>query len=76
MHDLRGQGIVDKKAELNDSNRLQVIQFTSSRKKASVVVKTADGVRLYTKGAPDMLFPNVVRTITADGEAADINSTT
>jgi Ca2+-transporting ATPase len=66
MHDIRGQGILDKKALL-DNQLLQVIQFTSSRKKASVVVKTANGVRVYTKGAPDMLFPCIANVLTNDG---------
>jgi len=37
--------------------QLDVVEFSSSRKRASVVVKHGDGVRIYTKGAPDMLFP-------------------
>jgi len=41
---------------------LTEVEFTSTRKRASVVVKhtAADGseiARVYTKGAPDMLFP-------------------
>ena len=37
---------------------LAVVEFSSSRKRASVAVKRSDGsVRVFTKGAPDRLFP-------------------
>jgi len=49
---------------------LCVVEFTSSRKRASVVVKhTINGTemaRVYTKGAPDMLFPMLGGVLDSD----------
>jgi Ca2+-transporting ATPase len=73
MHDMGGEGIVSTKAKLTEDKLLSVIQFTSSRKKASVVVKTNTGVRVYTKGAPDMLFPDVTSIVGADGSPQPID---
>jgi len=42
------------------------VEFSSSRKRASMVVRQGDGVRIYTKGAPDMLFPRVVGILDAN----------
>lgn len=67
MHDMGGEGVQSQKNALTDDILLSVIQFTSSRKKASVVVKTNSGVRVYTKGAPDMLFPNCSKILTDSG---------
>jgi P-type Ca2+ transporter type 2C len=67
MHDIGGEGIIAKKNQLDEDKLLSVIQFTSSRKKASVVVKTDYGVRVYTKGAPDMLFP-CIKDVLNSGE--------
>ena len=68
MHDIGGQGIVDFKNQLDENKLISVIQFTSSRKKASVVVKTNEGVRVYTKGAPDMLFPCIKDLLSNNGK--------
>ena len=48
--------ILEAKKEVNEIVQC-VVEFSSSRKRASVVVKHNGGVRVYTKGAPDMLFP-------------------
>lgn len=57
LENYSGPDCISKMKELNDI-RLETVLFTSKRKKASVVVKKADGnVRVYCKGAPDMLFP-------------------
>ena len=47
------------------------VEFTSKRKRASVVVKhtAPDGTemaRVYTKGAPDMLFPMLSGVLDSD----------
>lgn len=53
---------------------LETISFSSKRKRASVVVKTGDGnVRVYTKGAPDMLWDKLSGVIQADGSLLGIN---
>ncbi|KRO00120.1 cation-translocating P-type ATPase [Companilactobacillus kimchiensis] len=47
------------KDELLQTNRIvRTLPFTSSRKMMSVIVKTATGYLLYTKGAPDVLLRN------------------
>jgi magnesium-transporting ATPase (P-type) len=52
---------------------MEVISFTSKRKKASVVhhnkdkVNTDEEIRVYCKGAPDMLFPAITKIIGPDG---------
>lgn len=74
MHDMGGEGVQAIKSQLTDDKLVSVIQFTSSRKKASVVVKTDKGVRIYTKGAPDMLFPHVKDILTADGSTDNIHN--
>ena len=51
-----GEAMLEAKKKVFDV-QLDVVEFSSSRKRASVVVKHGDGVRIYTKGAPDMLFP-------------------
>jgi magnesium-transporting ATPase (P-type) len=49
---------------------MDVIDFTSKRKRASIVVKhTVNGtdmVRILTKGAPDMLFPMLSGVLDSD----------
>jgi len=49
---------------------MAVVEFTSKRKRASVVVKhTVNGTemaRVYTKGAPDMLFPMLSGVLDSD----------
>jgi magnesium-transporting ATPase (P-type) len=50
-----------------------VIAFTSKRKKASIIIKTPGGYRIYTKGAPDMLFDNTSYIVGTDGRVYNIN---
>lgn len=53
---------VSKKTALKPEHILCEVPFTSKRKMASIVVRQADKintdkeVRVYTKGAPDMLL--------------------
>ena len=70
-----GQGCKDKQLEKLDENILCKIPFSSSRKRGSIVLRnptktgTNQEVRIYTKGAPDMLFPKVSKVLNADGKA-------
>lgn len=58
---------------------LQTIQFTSGRKRASVVVRdpsksgTDKEVRVYCKGGPEFLFPFATKVV---GEGASIKNMT
>jgi len=51
-----------------------LISFSSKRKRASIVVRnpskrgTDQEVRIYTKGAPDMLFDKLTSVMNANGE--------
>jgi len=58
---------------------LTIIEFTSKRKRASVVVKhTVNGTemaRVYTKGAPDMLFPKLSGVLDSDMKLHNIMET-
>jgi len=60
-----GQKMLDARKVLNGVKEAE-IEFSSSRKRASMVVKHGDGVRVYTKGAPDMLFPKLVGVLDAN----------
>ena len=59
-----------------------MIAFSSSRKRSSIVVRDPskagadDEVRIYTKGAPDMLFDFVTSVRCADGNIAGFDDTT
>jgi len=59
---------------LKEEDKLELISFSSSRKRASIVVKNGDAVRIYTKGAPDMLFPLLTGALNASGDVEDINA--
>jgi magnesium-transporting ATPase (P-type) len=66
-----GDKIFKAKEDFQTSGiNLAVVEFTSKRKRASVVVKhTVQGkemVRVYTKGAPDMLFPMLSGVLDSD----------
>ena len=67
------EGCLAKKADLTEAMTLCIIPFTSKRKMGSIVVRNAQQtgtdreVRVYTKGAPDMLLQKVTRVITQDG---------
>lgn len=56
-----------------DEVTLDVVEFSSSRKRASVVVKHKDGVRVYTKGAPDMLFPKLSSVLDSNNNAQGLD---
>jgi Ca2+ transporting ATPase len=66
---------------LTEENLLQTISFTSSRKRASIVVRdpskegTNQEVRIYCKGAPDMLFDLTSNVVTPNG-IVDVNEET
>jgi Ca2+ transporting ATPase len=77
---LQVQGCLSKKAELTDDKTLCIIPFTSSRKMGSIVVRnpqkagTEHEVRVYTKGAPDMLLQKVTQVVKADGTIDSIEN--
>lgn len=59
---------------------MAVVEFTSKRKRASVVVKhTINGTemaRVYTKGAPDMLFPMLSGVLDSDMKSHPLDEAT
>lgn len=77
-----GQEILAQQAELTNQNiELMRIPFTSSRKKASVVIHqpkyegTDHEVRVYTKGGPDYIMHLVTNFLAANGEVQPIDET-
>jgi magnesium-transporting ATPase (P-type) len=79
---LGGKGALDQKNALTDENTISVIQFTSSRKRASIVVRnpekegTDHEIRVYCKGAPDMLFEYTTNVLCADGSIQSLEDET
>lgn len=80
MQVLGGQGCIDERNRLTEENTLQVISFTSSRKRASIVVRNPDQegtdreVRVYCKGAPDMLFDLTSGVVCPDGTVQPVDT--
>jgi magnesium-transporting ATPase (P-type) len=74
MNVVNAEGCIAKRNELTDENTLSLISFSSSRKRASIVIRnpskegTNAEVRVYTKGAPDMLFPMLTGVLNASGD--------
>jgi len=75
-----GNEIIAEQAKLtNDSIELMRIPFTSSRKKASVVIHqpqyagTDNEVRILTKGGPDYIMHLVTNFLSASGEVQSID---
>jgi magnesium-transporting ATPase (P-type) len=66
MKEYGGQACVDHKKVLGDIQE-DIIAFTSARKKASIIVKTDGGYRIYTKGGPDFLGAAITKIIGNDG---------
>jgi len=79
---LGGQGMVDEKNRLTEENTLTIISFSSSRKRASIVVRypehegTNKEVRVYCKGAPDMVLESTNNVIAADGSVQSLDDMT
>jgi len=63
---------------LTEENILTLISFTSSRKRATIVVRrpeaegTNNEVRVYCKGAPDMVFDDTYRVLDKSGKIISI----
>ena len=78
MRALGGEGCIAEKNALTEENTMLVISFTSSRKRASIVVRdpskegTDQEVRIYCKGAPDMLFEYTTGVVNANGEICSL----
>ena len=62
------EGCIKKREELTDDRVLTIVPFDSQRKRGSIVVKYNDKVRVYCKGAPDVLFPMVTKVLIDGGE--------
>ena len=73
LEEYGGQGCVDHKKQLDDI-QADIIGFTSDRKKASIIVKTDGGYRMYTKGGPDFLGSAVTKIIGNDGNSYAMDS--
>lgn len=79
---LGGQECLDQRNRLTEDNTLALISFSSSRKRASIITRdpakagAGDEVRIYCKGAPDMLFDRTTNVITADGSSANFDDST
>jgi len=73
MNIVEAEGCIEQRNKLSDENTLELISFSSSRKRASIVVRNpakegTDGeVRVYTKGAPDMLFDKLSGVVDGEG---------
>lgn len=74
------QACVDKKADLTEDKIQCIIPFSSKRKMGSVVVRVADKIgtdkeiRVYTKGAPDMLLERCHFATTSDGTVRNMDT--
>jgi len=74
-----GKECLDKKKSLTKDLILDIIPFSSSRKRASIVVHnvaargTNSEVRIFCKGGPDMLFQYTTSVINRDGSVDPIN---
>lgn len=79
MNDMGGEGCITFKNNLTEENILCLVPFTSTRKRGTIVVRNPDlagtdqEVRVYLKGAPDMVFQDTTKVVTADGSITDIN---
>jgi len=79
---MTSQECLEQRNRLTEENTCSLISFSSSRKRASIVVKYPakagqdDEVRIYTKGAPDMIFDSTTNVKLADGSIASFDDTT
>lgn len=79
---MSGQECLDQRNLLSEENTCALISFTSKRKRASIVVKYPakaggnDEVRVYTKGAPDMIFDSCTNVMCADGSIVSFDDQT
>jgi len=82
MNDMGGRGCIDFKKDLTEDRVLCVVPFTSTRKRGSIVVRYPDlegtdqEVRVYCKGAPDMLFPDTSKVVCNDGTVQSVDDST
>lgn len=70
---LTANACAQKKSELTDEKIVAIVPFTSKRKMGSIVVSqeekagTDQEIRIYCKGAPDMLLEKCKFCISQDG---------
>ena len=78
ISEIGAQGIIDLKNSVQPENILCKVPFTSYRKLGSVVIRnpklqgTNREVRVYCKGAPDMLWELTDKIVNENGEEVDI----
>ena len=82
MNEMGGDGCIDFQSTLTTENILCEIPFTSTRKRGTIVVRNPDlegtdqEVRVYCKGAPDMVFLDTTKVVCPDGSIAAIDEST
>lgn len=78
MNDKGGKGCIDIRDSLDKSNVLVEVPFSYSRKRGSIVVRnpefagTDKEVRIYCKGAPEILLENANSVMCEDGSITSI----
>jgi magnesium-transporting ATPase (P-type) len=70
------QACIQRRNDLSDDDTVAIIPFSSKRKKASIAVlnRHTNMVRVYSKGAPDMLLLTTDNIITQDGSVASLDN--
>jgi magnesium-transporting ATPase (P-type) len=82
MNEMGGQGCIDFKNSLSEENILCIVPFTSSRKRGTIVVRNPElegsdqEVRVYCKGAPDMVLQDTTKVVLDNGSVTDITEET
>jgi magnesium-transporting ATPase (P-type) len=80
MNTMDGKACLEKRKELTEDRILCIVPFTSTRKRGSIVVRypllkgTNQEVRVYCKGAPDVLFTHLTQVVAKDGEVKNKDS--
>jgi Ca2+ transporting ATPase len=72
------EACIKRRNELDDGDIAALIPFSSKRKRASIAVyqRNSNTVRVYSKGAPDMLLQNVTHYVTSSGFISNIDYST
>ena len=68
-----GRSYKTARSDLHD-NIVQVYGFSSAKKMASVILRHPDGMRLYNKGAAEMVLEQCVKYIDASGRIANMST--
>jgi magnesium-transporting ATPase (P-type) len=72
------EACIKRRNELDDGDIAALIPFSSKRKRASIAVyqRNSNTVRVYSKGAPDMLMLNTTNILEADGSTVALDDQT